>query len=354
MANTIKPRAATEGRPYSTFHETQMMRITLVLNFILLLAVGNAFSQDKPALRELDRTRLAEAFRLGDQLGDQLWPGWSKAPFAVLLVTPDKEFLIRHPRPSTDFTSIGYDTKLKSEIFYRDRKFQTNLLATFPAVGGISTIVIGQAENTASKTSTPWVITLMHEHFHQLQDAQPNFFKDTEALNLSRGDQTGMWMLNYPFPYEKPEVSKQFSVLVRLLLDAMQTKSKAKLSDYLSARDALRKMLSADDYKYFAFQLWKEGIARYTEYRVAKWAATKYRPTPEFRRLDDFTTFSSTADQVYDGIVHELSTLKIDEYKRVAFYPIGAGEGLLLDRSKPQWRNWYFAEKFDNWTYFMH
>jgi hypothetical protein len=52
--------------------------------------------------------------------------------------------------------------------------------------------------------------------------------------------------------------------------------------------------------------------------------------------------------------VHELSTLKLEDYKRVAFYPIGAGEGLLLDRSKPRWRNWYFAEKFDNWTYFMH
>ena len=154
-----------------------MIRITLVLSF--LLAVSTASAQDKLALREIDRTRLAEAFRLGDQLGDELWPGWSKAPFAVLLVTPDKEFLIRHPQPSNDFTSIGYDTKLKSEVFYRDRKFQTNLLATFPAVGGVSTIVIGQAENTARKTSTPWVITLMHEHFHQLQDAQPIFFKDT-------------------------------------------------------------------------------------------------------------------------------------------------------------------------------
>ena len=331
-----------------------MITGALALNFVLLLAVGNAFGQDKPALREIDRTRLAEAFRLSDQLGDEIWPGWSKAPLAVLLVTPEKEFLIRHPQPSNDFISIGYDTKLKSEVFYRDRKFSTNLLATFPAVGGISTIVIGQAENTASKTSTPWVVTLMHEHFHQLQDAQPNFFKDTEALNLSHGDKTGMWMLNYPFPYEKPEVSQHFAILVRLLLDAMQSTSKTKLSDYLAARDALRKMLSPDDYKYFAFQTWKEGVARYTEYRVAKWAATRYQPTPEFRSLKDFTTFPAAADQVYDGIVNELSTLKLGDYKRVAFYPIGAGEGLLLDRSKPHWRNWYFAEKFDNWTYFMH
>jgi hypothetical protein len=335
-----------------------MIRIIVALSFIFLLPVGNAFSQDKPALREIDRTRLAEAFRLSDQFGDELWPGWSKAPLAVLLVTPDKEFLIRHPQPSNDFISIGYDSKLKSEVFYRDRKFSTNLLATFPAVGGISTIVIGQAENTASKTSTPWVVTLMHEHFHQLQDAQPNFFKDTEALNLSHGDQTGMWMLNYPFPYEKPVVGQVFPSLVRSLLEAMTTRSRAllaeKMANYLVARHTVKRVLSPDDYKYFAFQTWKEGLARYTEYRVAKWAAAKYRPTRDFRSLKDFTTFRAAADQVYDGIVHELSTLKIEDYKRVAFYPIGAGEGLLLDRSKPRWRNWYFAEKFDNWTYFMH
>jgi len=333
-----------------------MIRITLALNFMLLLAAGNAFGQDKPALREIDRTRLAEAFRLSDQLSDELWPGWSKAPLAVLLVTPDKEFLIRHPQPSKDFTSIGYDPKLKSEVFYRDRKFQTSLLATFPAVGGISTIVIGQAENTDSKTSTPWVITLMHEHFHQLQDSQPNFFKDTEALNLSRGDQTGMWMINFPFPYETPAVSGQFSTLVRLLLEAINTKPKtlftSKLSDYLAARDTLKQMLTPDDYKYFSFQLWKEGIARYTEYRVVHWAAAKYQPTREFRSLKDFTTFSAAADQQHDLIVHELSTLKLENYKRVAFYPIGAAEGLLLDRSNPKWRSRYFAEKFDNSSYF--
>ena len=335
-----------------------MIKIILTLNFVLLLAAGNAFGQDKPALREVDRTRLAEAFRLSDQLADDLWAGWSKAPLAVLLVTPDKEFLIRHPQPSKDFTSLGYDPKLKSEIFYRDRKFATNLLATFPAVGGISTIVIGQAENTDSKTSTPWVITLMHEHFHQLQDSQPNFFADTNALNLSRGDQTGMWMINYPFPYETPQISQQFSTLVRLLVEAINAKPQSlfntKLAEYLAARDSLKQMLGADDYKYLSFQLWKEGIARYTEYRVAEWAAKNYRPTKEFQTLKDFTTFSATADQVHQGILHELSTLKLENYKRVAFYPIGAAEGLLLDRSNPKWRSQYFPQKFDNSVYFSH
>jgi len=40
----------------------------------------------------------------------------------------------------------------------------------------------------------------MHEHFHQLQNGQPRYFQAVQDLGLSHGDNTGMWMLNYPFP----------------------------------------------------------------------------------------------------------------------------------------------------------
>ena len=118
-----------------------------------------------------DRIRIAEAFRLGEELQEQVWKGWSEAPFAVLLVTPEYEFLIRHPRPSDDFTLLGDDTLLKSKVYYRKRQFAPNLLATFPAVGGISTIAVGALENTDAGNSTHWVATLLHEHFHQWQDS---------------------------------------------------------------------------------------------------------------------------------------------------------------------------------------
>jgi hypothetical protein len=71
----------------------KLLRNTLALNFILLLIVSNALSQEKPGLREVDRIRIAEAFRLSEKLGDELWAGWSKAPLAILLVIPEKEFL---------------------------------------------------------------------------------------------------------------------------------------------------------------------------------------------------------------------------------------------------------------------
>lgn len=326
------------------------MKIKLAFAFISLLLAQSISVQQKPSVPDVDRIRIAEAFRIGQTLGNRVWKDWDKAPFAVLLVTPETEFLIRHPKPSKDFTSIGYDSLLQSNVYFRKRTFSPNLLATFPAVGGVSTIVIGQAENTSKKTSTAWVVTMLHEHFHQLQNSQPNYYADVNALNLSGGDESGMWMLNYAFPYSTPEVDQQFNDLSRLLADALQTKPKkefsAKVAAYLEARRKLEAMLKPADYRYYSFQVWQEGVARYVEYRVAELAARKYKPSKEFRALKDYKPFKEVADETMKNILKELTTLKLEDYRRVAFYPLGTGEALLLDRAVPEWKERYFTDKF--------
>ena len=336
---------------------TSARRFILPTILILLGTKASISGQPKPVLPETDRIRLAEAFQIADKVGDRVWKDWSKAPFAVLLVTPEHEFLIRHPNPSSDFTLIGNDVTLKSDIYFRKRTFDPKLLATFPAVGGVSTIVIGQAENTASKTSTRWVITVLHEHFHQLQDSQPNSYSDALALGLAHGDETGMWMLNYPFSYDSDEVGQKAALMGRLLLSAMESKSKTdfsrNLDAYLKARAELRQLLSADDYKYLSFQLWKEGLARYTEYRIAQLAATTYKPSKEFQALKDFTPFEQVAEQIRNQMIKSLSAVNLKESRRVTFYAWGAAEGLLLDRSNPNWQSQYFVDKFSLDKYFL-
>ncbi|MGQ0541828.1 MAG: peroxiredoxin [Blastocatellia bacterium] len=105
--------------------------IIAVLIFASSVLVANA----APAIPEIDRIRIAEAYRIGERLQDELWTGWSTAPFSILFITHDYEFLFRHPKPNNEFTSIGYDKLLKSEVFVPTRKFQKSFLATFPALG---------------------------------------------------------------------------------------------------------------------------------------------------------------------------------------------------------------------------
>ncbi|HSS22110.1 MAG TPA: hypothetical protein VLL54_18720 [Pyrinomonadaceae bacterium] len=329
---------------------TRWLLPTVIVALLLMLGAPISSAQTSPQLEEIDRVRLAEAFRIGDQLGNRLWSNWNKAPFAVLLVTPDYEFLIRHPKPSADFTLVKYDPLLRSQVYYRKRTESVDLLATFPAVGGIPTVVIGQAKNTAKKTSTPWVVTVLHEHFHQLQQSQPTYYPDVNALDLASHDKSGMWMLNYPFPYNWMEMEEHFSLLTLLLADALEAKSRsdfsAKLAAYLERRHELEQTLSPDDYRYFSFQLWQEGIARYTEFRIAQLASVNYKPSKAFRSLPDFQSFRAVADKTKRGIITELRTSQLAEYKRAIFYSLGAGEGLLLDRNNPRWRQRYFVDKF--------
>ena len=296
----------------------------------------------------IDRTRLAEAFRLADKIGDRLWAEWSRAPFAVLLVTGDLEFLVRHPRPPSSFRSIGRDSLLQSEVWTRPRQYDPHFLATF-FVEGVPTIVIGQAESTQVKTSTSWVTTLLHEHFHQLQYSRPDYQAKVKALDLARGDTTGLWMLEYPFPYRDPETVRRFTHMRSQLdsaLHAPPARFRSVWSAYLDVRKQTHATLGADDAKYLAFQLWQEGIARYTEVRIASMAAAGYKPSAAFRALPDYHSFADEAARAMSRLERELA-MPLDNVGRTAFYSIGAAEGLLLDRTHPGWRSRYFEHTFE-------
>ena len=311
--------------------------------------MSSAAKGQTPSLGDTDRVRLAEAFALAAAVEECLWPGWSSVPFAVLLVAGEHEYLLRHPAPSDDFTAIGYDSLLETTVFARQRVFSPELLATFPAVGGIATVVIGQPELTG-KSSTFWVLTALHEHFHQLQYSQLDYYEAVNALDLSGGDETGMWMLNYPFPYDDPEVGEQFydyrDALQLALAAAYAPQADSSFRQVARARERLRVTLSNKDDRYLSFQLWQEGVARYTEYRVARVAAERHSPMPAFEQLEDFVPYAEAAESLRRALVEELTQLDIASWKRVAFYAMGAAQALLLQVMRPEWHHQYFKEKF--------
>jgi hypothetical protein len=312
------------------------MRLFMITLLLAAAAIAQSPSQEIPVD---DAIRIKEFYRLAAQIQDNVWPNWSQVPTPLLIVTPEEEFLTHNSAAPKDFKPAG------NGFYARPRQFPTNLQATFPAFGPPSVIVIGQPKNTNSKTSTPWLITLMHEHFHQLQNAQPRYFQAMQDLGLSRGDTTGMWILNYPFPYENPEVARSFADLRDVLLSAVNESDKGnaeKLAQqYVQARKKFFAQLSPDDSKYFNFQLWQEGIARYTQIKSAE-AAAQYKPTAEYTALADFESFSAYAAKARSETLNELKRANLGEWKRTVVYSFGAAEGLLLDRLNPKWKEEYF------------
>jgi hypothetical protein len=314
------------------------------------LLATRAPAQSAPRLSNTDRVRLREAYRLADQLGDRIWPRWRDAPFALLLVTPDYEYLVRHSNPTSDFVNLGGDTLLGGPLFYRKRVFPSAMQATFPAVNGVNTIVIGEAELTADKTSTRWVLTVLHEHFHQFVNSQPGYYADVAKLALAHGDSTGMWMLNYPFPYDSVRVQRKFTAMTHALLDALAEGDGPplgrKVAVFLRAQHEFRASVPPEAEKYFAFQLWQEGVARYTELMVGELASKGYSPSADFGALPDYARYATVAAEVRRKVMNDLGSLSLGKARREVVYSVGGAEALLLDRVRPEWKRNFLARRF--------
>ena len=297
-----------------------------------------------------DRVRIREASRVAAALGDRVWPNWHSAPFAILLVTPDYEYLVGHPDPSPEFLPTNADTLLGRPVFYRKRTLPVQMQATFPAVNGVNTVVIGTAELTADKSSTRWVLTVLHEHFHQFVYSQPGYFDAVTKLGLAHDDQSGMWMLDYPFPYDSTRVQLAFTAMTRALLDALAQTDRpaldAKSAAFRRAMVALRQSASAEAATYFDFQLWQEGVARYTEIALGELAARDYTPSAEFRALPDFKSYATVAAEIRRGVLGDLGTMSLTKLRRVVVYSTGAADALLLDRVRPAWKEDFMTHRF--------
>jgi hypothetical protein len=208
--------------------------------------------------------------------------------------------------------------------------------------------VVGTPENTG-KSSTDWIITLLHEHFHQFQYTQKDHYASVAGLDLANGDETGMWQLNYPLPYDSLPISSQYSKYTGALsntVSGINNKDFRKLlTQYSDERKKLIGLFKPPDYKYFSFQLWQEGIARYTEYKFLE-ALDDYTPSIEVAGLPDFIPFKKFREQFLKLHLGSVTALKFETEKRVCFYDIGLAEGMLLDKLNPQWRSQYFTSRF--------
>lgn len=312
------------------------------LTACLATIVAAPLAAQRPAIPDSDRYRLAEAFRVSAAIGDSIWPGWNAVPFSILLVTEDREFLVRPVQVPEGFDIVGHDSVLGNAVWTRPRVYAPNLLATFPAFGLPPVVVVGLAEQTG-KTPEQWLMAVLHEHFHQIQMSDTGYFTAVEALGLAGGDRTGRWMLDHPFPYDSARVGEAYAGLARALATALRAIGTDSLpgraAPVATAVTMFTDVLSRDDRTYFWFQVWQEGVSRYIEVRAAE-AAARWAPS-------DSISYGALAGELKAAIVHELEGPDLAQSRRVAFYAVGAALALLLDHTDPTWRERYRTRRFE-------
>ncbi len=282
---------------------------------------------------------IARARFIARHAGDEIWPGFARVPFPLLLVGENREVLFCPAGPAKGFASWGRDATSHCALKVRPRHHDPAIRATFMAVDNQPTVVIGLPAQTEANGAA-WVATVLHEHFHQMQMNAPAYQRQLARLQLSGGDRSGAWMLHYPFPYDRQDVAAGFAAYALALARTLKAEDtaafSAKVRAWRRARRAAFARLDAPQRRYGEFQLWQEGVARYSEIALAEAAAQP----GEWASGD--MDFGALALNLRARLMDNLQHFDLARNRRVSFYALGAGEALLLDRLKPGWRARYF------------
>jgi len=302
-----------------------------------------------PQLPRADAVLIAEAYHLWQMLGEKVWAGWTRVSMPFIYVTSDYEYAIGFPKTLQGYTPLGQDALLGKSVQARKRVFGTHSSASFP-YEGVPTVVIG-TPSALEKSPAAWALTASHEMFHVLQDSRGGIQK-VQQLKIGSDSDPG-WQLNFPFPYKDADVMRLVHLQgYPLYLAATGADESEVKYDTGTAADAVRVYRSflrrqspeGKFYDYSRFQEWQEGIAFYTEYRMAELAAGgDYQPTEAFRQLPDYKSYRQVWNEDYKNRTFLVKHAGRAAQSRTAFYHLGLGKGLLLDRLMPDWKTRYFA-----------
>jgi hypothetical protein len=313
---------------------------------VMSVAYGAAVDP-APKLRPAEEALIVEAYSLWSALADEIWPGTSslKAPFVY--VEAQHEYAIGFPRPLEGFRSTD-DSLLGKSVQVRNRTFAPDVSASFP-LQGIPAVVMGSPE-ALGKSLGSWVMTAGHEMFHVFQAAND---ASDKAADLQVGPKDdSLWHLTFPFPYRDADTMRFIHLQGYLVWLAAESSSADDARYNIgTAVDAARvyrsylAQLTRDDkaYRYSQYQEWSEGVAAYFEYRLAeKAAAGAYQPTKHYSSLPMFRRYDALWREEYESRPFLTKHAGRAAKSRTAFYHLGAGKALALDRVDAGWKKRYF------------
>ncbi|MEM1260813.1 MAG: hypothetical protein AAGH76_00305 [Pseudomonadota bacterium] len=262
-----------------------------------------------------------------------VWPGMAELDEGFVIVTPDYETAYCFDAAPGFVLTTEIDS-LDCKAHRRKRIFPQQIQASLNLFGAEETVMTS-GPGALGQTLTDWQLLFIHERFHQWQSTLPDYAVTVSALDLAGDDDTGMWMLTYPFPYDGPAVNERFAELGRELarLFAAKELSPKDIDRYRSLREKAFATLSDAERRYAEFQLWKEGAARWTELAVADVLANS--------ELTDTQRFAAAADARRGQIQEILNKHSFASAQRGLFYALGAAEWELVERIDPTWRERY-------------
>ncbi len=315
-------------------------------------------------LTDLDRARLAEAVRLKDTLGDQVWPGWGEADIPIILWNSEYAFLFASEVQPEGWEALDGETFGGRPVYRRGDAEELSAFAEQYVEGQWAGSMSTKWETdngfrAALRENLPaplpeiipyrlfilptevYMGGILHETFHAYQAmAVRDRFDDSEEA----------------YPDEDRYFAADESMReawrgeIGLLIDALNAESDAEAADlarqFLDARSQRRSDAGLDESLILYEQRfeWLEGLAKYIELGIYEAAAES----------DDYGLPESLADdpdfQNYDTWDQRWSSELISMRNAVStnadsrFYYTGMAQARLLERLLSGWKDRIFEE----------
>lgn len=360
--------------------------VLLCLTAVALLAWDNTRLPERSIvtdkLSQLEKARLIEAQHLRQSVGDDVLPGWGQAVIPLILYNEEYAFLTGVSAPPPDgwkTVRLGQQHGTSWEIVPED-DFQGKPYYRQALQSGVTpqafTVRIGEDyaaslvtfeyypmmlrsqlqdglpdiikpifpfrlyTNLLVDSSDQFVSLILHEAAHAYQGiAAPQRLVDGEQANVD---------LENAYPWEDASLREDWQSELDTLALALRAKTdeeaRALALEFLQIRHSRRQTagLSADLIDFERQREWVEGIGRYAEISVYRWAyeTTDYSPAQEILEDPGFHRY----ERFEKRWVRE-----IDQMKRMArdegegrFYYTGMAQAVLLDRLAPGWKSHLF------------
>ncbi len=315
--------------------------------FLVLLISVNLAAQT-PKLSSNDVALLKEAYHLQEKLGSVVWESWSpqKAPF--LLKRNSNDFLLNHPSPPEDFQKLDIQFN-NSDVYWRPRTDTLDYGATF-TINEIPTVVMTAPSNEESIIT--WILQTAHEMFHVYQFNQTLSKSLENYINVALQSEDSLlneFRNNNIRALLRLEADRIFIGIVQ---DTLTESDEYLLKKRLEDIHSLQPIIFNDSLisKFKLKMEWMEGVARYVEHQMDRYASdtTFYEPSAEFKvEFPGITYSDEEARYSLTGTINPIRFVGAGVQGRLMFYYMGMGKAYLLDRINPNWKERYFTYTLD-------
>ena len=287
---------------------------------------------DQAILSSADKLGLTEVFRLKNEWGDRVWPGFAGADIPLILFNDSHDFLVGAASPAPPWETVEKDD-FEGKPYYwcaHDKDLQYFAVPYGRHwAGSIATIAFMNSGQSPIKISPDfWVVLALHEMFHACQaDLAPERFKEALAV----------YAFDDRYPYKDEEFAASWNAEGAALFEAIKasddTAVRRSTQEFLRIREERRRQAGlTDDLISFERELeWLEGLAKYAEiffYESA--AAAGNQETSPLRFRANFFIFQMDFLRLKKSLGRQDGDLR--------FYLSGMAQARLLDRLNPDWK----------------